>query len=100
MRKLKKIKEHVQQRSADVRIGKAGITEGVINEIKRFLMEKEIVKIKILRTAAAVEGKDRFQIAEEVAKKLNAKLLEVRGRTFILYKKIKDKAKKKLKTSM
>ena len=97
-KKLKELKKYCQQRKPDVRIGKAGISEGILREIDRRLKEQGIVKVKILKAAFDVEKKDRFQIAKEAAEKLGALLVEVRGKTFTIYRE-KKSSKKKLKTS-
>ncbi len=96
-RKVKELIKEVRHSSADVRIGKAGVSERVLEEIKRRLKDKGVIKVKILKSALKVEDKDRFEIAKEVAEKLDAKLVEVRGRTFILL--LPEKVEKKLKTT-
>ncbi len=95
-RKVKELIKEVRHSSADVRIGKAGVSERVINEIKRRLKEKGVIKVKMLKSTLKVEGKNRFEIAKEVAEKVGAKLVEVRGRTFILL--LPEVVEKKLKT--
>jgi len=95
-RKVKEIIKEVRHSSADVRIGKAGVSEGVLSEIRRRLKEKGVIKVKMLKSALKVEGKDRFEIAKEVAEKVSARLIEVRGRTFILLLPLE--VEKKLKT--
>lgn len=67
---------------ADIRIGKNGLSEGVINEIKRRLKEHKVIKVKI-----GIDVEDRREFAKKVAEIVNAKLIEVRGYTFILAKK-------------
>jgi len=97
-KKLRKLKEMVQQRSADVIIGKKGVYEGIINEIKRRLEQKGIIKVKLLKSCIAVEGKDRKELAKYIAQLVNAQLLDIRGRTFVLYKpkeKIRSKHRSK-----
>jgi len=84
-RNLKKLKEILQQGSADVIIGKAGLSENVIKEVKRRLKDKGAVKIKFLKSALKVEGVDRRELARRLAESTGALLLEVRGRTAILY---------------
>ncbi len=74
------------QERADVIIGKNGLSKGVINEIKRRLKEDSIVKVKVLKTGLKVSGLNRREIAARVAELTESVLLEVRGRTFILYK--------------
>lgn len=71
---------------ADVIIGKRGLTESVLKEVDERLRVKEIVKVKVLKTALQVTGMDRKALAEHVARSLDAVLLDVRGRTFVLYK--------------
>ncbi|AWR93461.1 YhbY family RNA-binding protein [Acidianus brierleyi] len=75
-----KIKQ-IRAQNAEVRIGKNGITEGIINEIKRRLKDHEVIKIKI-----GSKDKNRKEIALKIAELANAKLIEVRGYTFILSK--------------
>ncbi len=70
---------------AKVRIGKSGLSEGVIEEIRRTLEKEEVVKVKVLRTALREARVD--DIATRVAKELNAELVDVRGHTFTLKRK-------------
>jgi RNA-binding protein len=72
----------VRHGPATIRIGKAGITEGLIKEIKKNLEITSVIKVKILRSALSYG--DRFELARKVAELVNAKLVEVRGRNFIL----------------
>ena len=72
--------------SPDVIIGKKGVTREVLGEIDRRLEAKEVVKVKILRSGVEAEGSDRREIARRVAQALGARLMGVRGRTFVLYR--------------
>jgi len=85
-RELRRLKERVQQGRADVIIGKQGVTEAVVAEIKRRLEAKGVVKVKALRSAVKATGMDRRSLARHVAERLGASLLDVRGRTFVLYR--------------
>mgnify|MGYP000471630490 FL=1 len=70
---------------ATVRIGKKGLSESVINEIKTQLKARKVVKVKVLKNyAESVLDFDRFKFAEELAEKVDAKLLGVRGRCILL----------------
>jgi len=82
---LRRLKERVQQGRADVIIGKNGVTEAVLEEIRRHLEDKGVVKVKALKSAVKVTGLDRRSLARHVAERLGAWLLDVRGRTFVLY---------------
>jgi RNA-binding protein len=75
----------VQQGPADVIIGKHGVSEALVAEIRRRLEDKGVVKVKALRTAVKVTGLDRRSLARLVAERTGAWLLDVRGRTFVLY---------------
>jgi RNA-binding protein len=68
-----------------VQLGKAGITDSFIEEVKDQVKKKKTVKVKILRSAKG--EKDRKEIAAEVAKRCNAILADVRGNTFVLTKR-------------
>ncbi|AWR96547.1 RNA-binding protein [Acidianus sulfidivorans JP7] len=72
----------VKQAHASIRIGKNGVTEGIINEIKRQLNDKKVIKIKI---GADIE-EDRRDFAKRIAEITGSELIEVRGYTFILRK--------------
>ncbi len=73
--------------SPDVIIGKKGVTEEVLREIDRRLELQEVVKVKMLKTAiVAEEGADRRGLARLIAERLGARLMGVRGRTFVLYR--------------
>ena len=87
MRKsLRRIKHEVQQESASVCIGKNGLTESVLKEIDNQLKRKKVLKVRVHRAALESSNMDRKEVAKYVASKLGAKLLEVRGRTFVLYR--------------
>lgn len=79
---LKRLIKEAKASHADVRIGKKGVTEEVVKEIKRRLDEHKVVKVKI-----GIEVEDRREFARLIAEKANAKLIEIRGYTFILAKK-------------
>ena len=65
-----------------IRIGKSGVTDAIISEIKLRLKKEKTIKIKTLKSAR--DKADRRTIAEDVAKKSNAKLMDIRGNTFTL----------------
>lgn len=94
---LRRLKELVQQGPADVIVGKAGLSEGVIGEIKRRLELKGVIKVKFLKSALKTEGVDRKEIARRLAEKVDAIILDIRGRTAVLYS---PKHAKKIKISL
>ncbi len=86
VRKIKSIikelkKRKVAQHRADVNIGKKGIYDGIVNEIRRRLEQEGVVKIRVLKSARQkVSDKD----IEELAKKLDAIVVDSRGYTYII----------------
>ncbi len=81
---IRRLRNLIQQLPADVRIGKNGISEGLINEVKRRLKIQGYVKVKILKNAPEIELMNRKDIARVVAEKCGGKLIDIRGRTFVL----------------
>ena len=58
--------------------------EPVIFEAKSQLKSNKLIKVKILKSAK--EDADRKEIAENFVKSAGAKLMELRGNTFIISK--------------
>lgn len=58
-----------------------------MKEIERQLEKKKTVKIKILKSA--LERDKAKEIASRIAEQTDALLVEVRGHTFMLYKRRK-----------
>ena len=67
MIKKKELIEEAKKLNPDIRIGKAGLTEGMINEIKLQLKVKKLVKVKMLKPAFEEIGKKK--LAMEIAEK-------------------------------
>lgn len=66
-----------------INIGKNGINENVIDEIKRQLDSNEIVKLKFAKNIA--RDKDKF--IDDIVSQTRAKLIDVRGHVAVIYKK-------------
>ena len=71
------------QEKETVQIGKNGIPETVIEYIKEQLKVKHPLKIKVLKSAIS-EEKDAEYYANEVSRQVHAKLIGVRGNTFVI----------------
>ncbi len=69
--------------TTNVQIGKEGITEGVLNAITQELELKELVKIKIGKNSNTAKE----QGATELATATSSHLVQIIGKTIILYKK-------------
>ena len=66
-----------------INIGKNGVNENVIEEIKRQLKANEIVRIKFAKNIA----RDKDDYIDEIVTKTRAKLIDVRGHVAVIYKK-------------
>ena len=79
-------KKELMNRALDamtINIGKAGVNDNVIEEIKRQLKANEIVKLKFAKNIA----RDKDTYIDEIISKTRAKLVDVRGHVAVIYKK-------------
>jgi len=70
-----------------IRIGKNGLTENVLSEIKKHLKKRKLIKVKFLR--AFIDGKDKKAIAMKLAQETGGVLVEQVGFVAVLAKKFK-----------
>jgi len=80
----KSVKSIVHELEATVKIGKQGLTSGIVEEIKKQLKKKKIVKVKFL--GSFVSGKDKAGLFAELAMKTNSRILHKVGFTAVLAK--------------
>lgn len=66
-----------------LQIGKAGVNEKVIKEIKRQLKDKELIRIRFARSIST----EKETYINEIIRKTNAKLIDLRGNVAIIFKK-------------
>ena len=66
-----------------INIGKSGVNDNVIEEIKRQLKANEIVKLKFAKNIA----RDKDKYIDEIVSKTRARLVDVRGHVAVIYKK-------------
>lgn len=66
----------------DVRVGKAGLSEGFVANLRTMLERKELVKLRFTE----LEGAERKALAADVAEAVDAELVSVTGRTALLYR--------------
>ncbi len=62
--------------------GKGGISDAMVKQADDALAARELIKGKVLETAPATAR----EIAEEIAAKVNAQVVQVVGRTFVLFR--------------
>lgn len=66
-----------------INIGKSGVNDNVIEEIKRQLKANEIVKLKFAKNIA----RDKDKYIDEIVSKTKAQLIDIRGHVAVIYKK-------------
>ncbi len=69
-----------------VMIGKDGLTESVIDQIDQVLESKELIKIKIQNNST----EDARNVADEVARELQAEVVQVIGGIIVLYRESEE----------
>jgi len=89
----RRIKRALSAERPTVHVGKEGATTQIINEISKQLDTREMIKAKILKTA--LKDEESKNIATKIAQQTDSLLIEVRGHTFLLYKR---KQKKRVKS--
>lgn len=73
-----------QEMQVTMQIGKSGLTEGVIAEIRKQLAKKKIVKVKFLRNI--IDKNDKQELFDQIAAKTSSKILGKVGFCVVLKK--------------
>lgn len=76
-----KLRRMAHDLDATVHVGKAGTTDATHSELERHLKKDKLVKLRILEAAG-----DTRATAEALAAAAGAELVEVRGRTAVLWR--------------
>ena len=69
-----------------LQVGKMGISENTIKQVDDALEARELIKMSVLETCE----KSSREVADELAQKVKADVVQVIGRKFILYRESKD----------
>ena len=77
-----------QHLKATIRIGKGGVTKGILGEIRHQLDQHGVVKVKML--GAFTDSNDRKAVAKDLAAKCGAKLMHAVGGVAVLKDLAKD----------
>ncbi len=83
-----RIKNELSAEKPTVLIGKKGISQETLAEVDRQLEKAEMVKGKILKTA--LQEEKAGVLANQIARQTSSVLVEVRGHTFMLYRRKKS----------
>ncbi|MDD5086523.1 MAG: YhbY family RNA-binding protein [Candidatus Nanoarchaeia archaeon] len=80
----KELKDKSKSIQPVIRIGKSGLTENAIKEIKKQLKKKKLIKVKFLRSF--ISDKNKKQAANEIAEKTESILIDSVGFVVVLWK--------------
>jgi len=83
----RRIKREMGAEKPSIWVGKGGATTQIMDEVSRQLDQREMVKIKALKSA--LRDEEAKAIAEKIAQGTEATIVDVRGHTFVLYKRRK-----------
>ena len=92
---LNSLKIKAKDLQALVRIGKNGLTEGIIHEVDKNIKKYKLIKVKLLK--ALVDTVDRKEFAKELAEKTGSTLVQIVGSVAILYRKSSKEFNKRQK---
>lgn len=76
----KELKGKGTELKATMHIGKEGVTDGLVEELKNQIKAKRLVKVKVLSSSVDMKR----EMATDLAEKAGAELLEIRGNTILL----------------
>jgi RNA-binding protein len=81
------VKQMLTEARPTIWIGRGGASEDLLKEVEKQLYKNKMVKVKILKSGLA--GQEAKQIALKIAEQTASSLVEVRGHTFMLFKRRK-----------
>ena len=67
-------------------IGKDGVTDAVLESLNDAFNNKELIKINLLKTCED----DKNAVAEEITSSIKCELIQIIGKTIVLYKRNKE----------
>ena len=82
---IKELRQKAKIMDPIIRIGKNGLSEQTIIQIKQFLKKRKLIKIKFLKSF--IENNDKKKAAEELCSKTGAELIDKVGFVVVIYKR-------------
>ncbi|MGP8322170.1 MAG: YhbY family RNA-binding protein [Methanosarcinaceae archaeon] len=80
--KLYKLKSEAVHLKPIINVGKNGMTDAAVEELKKQVKANRLVKVKMLKSA----GLDTKTLAQQFADATRTTIIEVRGNTVVLYR--------------
>jgi RNA-binding protein len=82
---LRQKRAQANQLDVTLHVGKNGVNDATVAELKAQLHKKKLVKVRLLKSATE-GGEANQQQAEALATKADAQLVEVRGHTAVFWR--------------
>lgn len=79
-----RLRSEASQMKPLLNIGKRGLDDTVIDEIKKQIKARHLVKVKVLRGAES--EMNLKALADELSRLTSSELIDVRGRVVVLYR--------------
>lgn len=80
--KLYKLKSEAVHLKPIINVGKNGVTDANVKELKKHIKANRLVKVKMLKSA----GIDTKTLAQQIADVTMTTLIEIKGNTVVLYR--------------
>ena len=84
MPSIKELKSKAMILDPIIIVGKSGLTDSAVKEIKIQLKKRKLIKIKFLRSIVKEKGKK--ELAQELASRTDSKIIMKVGFVVVLYK--------------
>ncbi|MBW2964262.1 YhbY family RNA-binding protein [Candidatus Woesearchaeota archaeon] len=82
---IKRLRSRARALEPQVRIGKNGLTDNAVLQVKKLIVKRKLVKVKLLRSF--LDSNDRKAAAKELAARTGSELVEQVGFVVVLYKR-------------
>jgi len=83
--RIRDLRAQANQLAVSLHVGKNGVTDATVAELKAQLHKRKLVKVRLLKSATEGGAGDASQ-AEDLARRTDATLVEVRGHTAVYWR--------------
>lgn len=80
------IKKQAKTLKPMVRVGKSGVTDSLVEEVKKHLKKRNLVKVRFLKNSPSESTKE---LAQRLAALTDSEIVSLMGLTAVFYKKRK-----------
>lgn len=84
--KLKSLKDEAKSIKASIAIGKEGLKDTIINQIKLYVKANKICKVKLSRAFLDAQEMSKKDLAQKITELTNTTLITQIGNVVVVYK--------------